>query len=378
MNIAEYHQKLNDAFRRNISATQLYGDIVKANVSNQRAFVEVASDGHRLQCGMSLPPGVDVSFKKGERLELYARYPPKIWRNGSVGLWVPWHDVTLAVSDENKLETQRQEALELLRSHKLLDKNKQHTLRTCRRILLITAEKSDACADFQDELRRGVPEVHWDVTVVDTLVQGQECYTSMQKAFAKVDANTVDVVVVTRGGGSPQDLAAFEDVRLASLIATCPVPVLTGIGHHRDESLCDAVAYRSFKTPTAVATHLVQRVRLLCEPVQRHLTYIHTCVARAVQQRRMRLEKLQAKVRRYVDAWPLARRLRVAEYMARVQQCVQASRAKRVLTCRLYTLEDNILVASKEKLDACENQRVRILIGDMVIEGVCRRQPSSS
>ena len=71
-----------------------------------------------------------------------------------------------------------------------------------------------------------------------------------------------DALVVIRGGGARTDLVAFDDYALAAALARAPLPVLTGIGHERDEALVDLVAHTAFKTPTAVAAFLIEQMQL--------------------------------------------------------------------------------------------------------------------
>ena len=96
---------------------------------------------------------------------------------------------------------------------------------------------------------------------VDVRVQGQEAAAAVAGAVRTLARRPVDVIVVVRGGGSRTDLAAFDDERIALAIARSPVPVLTGLGHEVDRSVADHVARTAYKTPTACAAALVDRVR---------------------------------------------------------------------------------------------------------------------
>ena len=125
------------------------------------------------------------------------------------------------------------------------------------RVGLVTSRGSAAEADFLSEL--GASGFAFSVLAVDTRVQGQEAAHSIAAAI-RVVASTADVVAVIRGGGSQLDLLAFDSEAAARAIATAPVPVVTGIGHEIDESVADRVAWAAFRTPTACAAALVDRV----------------------------------------------------------------------------------------------------------------------
>ena len=103
-----------------------------------------------------------------------------------------------------------------------------------------------------------------------------------------------DVIVIIRGGGATTDLSCFDDYALAAQCAVLPLPVLTGIGHTRDVSLLDMVAYSSLKTPTAVAAFLIDRLdeqAALLHDIAIRLT--HTAGAQS-QNRRAKLEHIVA------------------------------------------------------------------------------------
>jgi exodeoxyribonuclease VII large subunit len=90
-------------------------------------------------------------------------------------------------------------------------------------------------------------------------MQGEDAESSIIHALENIHryANLFDVVVIIRGGGSQADLSCFNNYRLALHVAQFPLPVLTGIGHEKDETVVDLVAYEQLKTPTAVAEYLL-------------------------------------------------------------------------------------------------------------------------
>ncbi len=123
------------------------------------------------------------------------------------------------------------------------------------RIGLVTSSGSAAEADFVHELRRS--GFAFDLVQVDVHVQGLDAPLEVVAGIQEVTAAAVDVIALVRGGGAKTDLMAFDDERVARAIASCPVPVLTGIGHEVDRSIADEVAHRAEKTPTACAQALV-------------------------------------------------------------------------------------------------------------------------
>ena len=115
------------------------------------------------------------------------------------------------------------------------------------RVGLVTSSGSAAEADFVDELRRS--GFAFDVVRVDARVQGPDAAFDIVAGIERAVADGAEVIALVRGGGARTDLAAFDDERIARAIATCPVPVLTGIGHEVDRSVADEVAHTAHKTP---------------------------------------------------------------------------------------------------------------------------------
>lgn len=223
-------------------------DQVKASLSavifrTQRLRVEKALSkaGTVLEEGSEVRAEVELDF-----------YPP----NGRLQAIVREVDSTFSLG---KLALRRREILESLSRRGLLDRNRGLELAALPlRVGLVASKGSAGYHDF----RRTLEESPYDFRVItrDSAVQGAGAEASLVKALRSLQAEQVDVVVMVRGGGAKADLAAFDGETLAEAIAACPLPVLTGLGHQIDESVADRVAYRSFKTPTAVAEFLGRRL----------------------------------------------------------------------------------------------------------------------
>lgn len=125
------------------------------------------------------------------------------------------------------------------------------------RVGLVTSLGSAAHADVRKVL--DASGFAFVVTEVDTAVQGAEAPAEIAAALAAA-ARRSEVVVLARGGGSATDLAAFDHELVARAVATCPRPVITGIGHETDRSAADEAAHTACSTPTAAARAVVQRV----------------------------------------------------------------------------------------------------------------------
>ncbi len=162
-----------------------------------------------------------------------------------------------------RMAAERDRLLQALAAEGLLDANASRPLPAVPlRVGLVTSDGSAACEDFLHELETS--GLGWQVSIVAARVQGALAAASVASALRVAAGHGVDVVALVRGGGSRSDLAAFDSELIARAIAHLPVPVLTGIGHETDDSVADAVAHTRYKTPTACAAGLVDRVRRWC------------------------------------------------------------------------------------------------------------------
>lgn len=128
-------------------------------------------------------------------------------------------------------------------------------------IAVISSCNAAGYGDFCSEIDHSGLVFH--LNLFPSIMQGENIESSIIHALNLIykDAAHTDIVVIIRGGGATSDLSGFDSLSLAENIANFPIPILTGIGHDRDQSIADMVAYRSLKTPTAVANFLVNNLK---------------------------------------------------------------------------------------------------------------------
>lgn len=166
-------------------------------------------------------------------------------------------DPTYTMGD---MARRRQEILTQLEADGVLTMNKELPLpRLLRRIAVISAENAAGYGDFVQQLSEsGLP---FETRLFSAIMQGERVEASVCAALEQValEMEQWDCVVIIRGGGATTDLLGFESLALANAVAQFPLPVLTGIGHERDDTVIDFVAHTRLKTPTAVAAFLISR-----------------------------------------------------------------------------------------------------------------------
>ncbi len=125
---------------------------------------------------------------------------------------------------------------------------------------LITSKQSEALHDFEDHYRHEGGTAR--ITVRDVRLQGEGSVKDIVVAVERLNREKqVDVIVLTRGGGRGVDLALFDDPQIVEAICRSQIPIVTGIGHQRDDTLADQVADYSAITPTAAASYLARQGR---------------------------------------------------------------------------------------------------------------------
>lgn len=158
----------------------------------------------------------------------------------------------------------KREVLERLAREGLLEANRNLPFPLVpQRIAVLSSPHAAGFEDFVTHLAENPYGFSFLVELFPTFVQGEEVEESVLLALAQVQerCNDFDVLVILRGGGAQSDLHWFDSYPLGRAVATFPLPVLVGIGHQRDATVLDAVAYFSFRTPTAVADFLIERMR---------------------------------------------------------------------------------------------------------------------
>lgn len=171
-----------------------------------------------------------------------------------------------------------------------------------RRVGIVTAATGAALHDFVVTATRRFP---LPIVLCACRVQGEQAASSIAGAI-KVLARRpgIDVIVVTRGGGSALDLMPFSDERVVRAIATCPVPVVSAVGHEIDTTLADLAADRRAATPTAAAELVVPSREALAREVEEATDGLVAGAERFLGERRQRLDDQVARLQR-----ALARRL---------------------------------------------------------------------
>lgn len=173
-------------------------------------------------------------------------------------------DPTFTVGE---LALRRQRIVEQLRRDGVFDLNRQLALPMfCQHIAVVSAQTAAGYGDFLHHLEASPHGLQLSTTLFQATMQGEQVESSIIDALNRIAADgSFDCVVIIRGGGAVSDMAGFDTLALAENVAQFPIPVITGIGHDRDECVLDMVSHTRVKTPTAAADAIIDNLfRTLC------------------------------------------------------------------------------------------------------------------
>ncbi len=229
-----------------------------------------------------------------------------------------------------------------------------------RRVGLVCGRASAAEKDVVENARRRWPAVQFRVETV--AVQGPTAAAQVTAAIARLDADPeVDVIVVTRGGGSVEDLLPFSEEPLIRAVSGCATPVVSAIGHEQDSPLLDLVADVRASTPTDAARRVVPDVAAELQAVVRARERIGRAVQALVDGETRRCAELQGRVRRAMVGRLERERDGLAHTRARLRSLSPQATLDRGYA--VVQRDDDSVVRDPEEVSAAEHIRVRVAGG---------------
>lgn len=293
-------------------------------------------------------------------------------------------DPTYTLGD---MARRRKEILKQLEEEGVLTLNKELDMpHLPQRIAVISSPTAAGYGDFCHQLQNNSRGFYFYTELFPALMQGDRVEESVLSALDKVNARLTefDVVVIIRGGGATSDLSGFDTYLLAASCAQFPLPIITGIGHERDDTVLDSVAHTRVKTPTAAAEFLIESmndaadeleilavrlqesVRNLLSQEQRKLvTYknrIPSSAYRRISDAKLTLLTAKKDIAQVVTA-SLSRYRHRLELLQ--QRLTDASPEKQLARGYSITLKDGKVVKNAEELQADDEIITRLQCGEV-------------
>ena len=232
-------------------------------------------------------------------------------------------DPTYTLGD---MERQRLETIQKLQEDGVYDMNRELPFPcVIQRIAVVSSSRAAGYQDFMRELSAG--PYRFEVTLFEAFMQGNGAEDSIVGALsgAAQRYEEFDALVVIRGGGSQSDLGCFNSYRLCSYLAQFPLPVLTGIGHDKDQSVADLVAAVALKTPTAVAVSLKDRMEQFEAELDTSYRWLSEAVRSLLQSESERLERAMMALNRASEAEVRTALFRMEQYRDALRHTVAAT-----------------------------------------------------
>jgi exodeoxyribonuclease VII large subunit len=257
--------QLNKLIEQTLKAGLPSTVLVRGEISN---FTRNRNSGHLYFTLKDNAGAVDCVMwaSRAERLKFEPRDGMELLATGGVGVYVPRGRYQIVVNSldpfgEGALELAKRQLEAKLREEGLLDDERKRPIPLYpRTIAIVTSPQAAGFADVLKVLRR----CGWvRLLIFPVAVQGKDAAPSIAAALKKLgsshrDLGGVELVILTRGGGSLEDLWAFNDEAVARAMSACPIPIITGIGHDIDVSIADLVADHHAHTPTEAATYAMR------------------------------------------------------------------------------------------------------------------------
>lgn len=210
-------------------------------------------------------------------------------------------DPTYTLGD---MARRRKEIISRLESEGILTLNKELELPVlAQRIAVISSATAAGYGDFCNQLEHNPYGFVFYPHLFQAVMQGDKVELSIIAALEKIyqTQEKWDVVVIIRGGGATSDLSGFDTYNLAAHCAQFPLPVLTGIGHERDDTVLDVVSHTRVKTPTAAAEFLINHLRGTAEALDGYASFINQTIPDILQREKERLERCVSRIPSQVE-----------------------------------------------------------------------------
>ena len=260
--------------------------LAKAKANIWRSTWPRLRSGFEAQTGETLKVGMKVLFQVTVTFHEVYGY----------SLVVQDIDPTYTLGD---MARRRREILELLEKDGVIRLNKELEIPALpNRIAVISSATAAGWGDFRDQLAKNIYGFRFYVELFAAAMQGDDVERSVISAMDAVAErrDEFDVVVIIRGGGAVSELSCFDSYGLAVNIANFPLPVITGIGHERDDTVADVVAHTKVKTPTAAAEFIIGRVFDTASELEDLTRRMSDAISERMNSEKVRIERLSQKL----------------------------------------------------------------------------------
>ena len=250
-------------------------------------------------------------------------------------------DPTYTLGD---MARKRQEIIRQLKEEGVFDLQKELTLPLfCQRIAVISSETAAGYGDFCNQLSNNPYGFQFETHLFPAVMQGEGVERSLIDALGRIYEAPFDCVAIIRGGGATSDLSGFDTLALAEHVANFPIPIITGIGHDRDECILDMVSHTRVKTPTAAAALLIDHLKGVLETIEGAQSMITRLFSVVKTRQEAKIDALQQRIPMLLERRLLAERHRLQlmeEKLKALDPQLLLKRGYSITLCKGKTVRD--------------------------------------
>lgn len=267
-------------------------------------------------------------------------------------------DPTYTMGD---MARKRLEIIRQLQQEGVFDMQKELTIPMfAQRVAVISSESAAGYGDFCSQLSNNDYGFKFYPRLFTAVMQGERVEQSVVAALNEINRHVddFDVVVIIRGGGATADLSGFDTLELAENVANFPLPIITGIGHERDESILDMVSNTRVKTPTAAAAVLIDNLVAVLSCINDYERRVAMRVKQVMDKERRRLDRSAERVPMLFSLVKTRQEARLDRLMSRMVSLVNHN----VSTAghRLQLASANLLPLVERRLERANNELGRL------------------
>lgn len=267
-------------------------------------------------------------------------------------------DPTYTMGD---MARKRLEIIRQLQQEGVFDMQKELTIPMfAQRVAVISSESAAGYGDFCSQLSNNDYGFKFYPRLFAAVMQGERVEQSVVAALNEINRHVddFDVVVIIRGGGATADLSGFDTLELAENVANFPLPIITGIGHERDESILDMVSNTRVKTPTAAAAVLIDNLVAVLSCINDYERRVALRVKQVMDKERRRLDRSAERVPMLFSLVKTRQEARLDRLMSRMVSLVNHN----VSTAghRLQLASANLLPLVERRLERANNELGRL------------------
>ncbi|EEI83745.1 exodeoxyribonuclease VII large subunit [Anaerococcus tetradius] len=310
-------KQFNEYFKSNIKHDPIFqnlyinGQLANIRINNSHLYFSLKEDTDIIDCVIYYyeDKAVDFDFEVGKDILVRGNV---LYNNYSSRIVIVANEVVEKGISDNYLQFIKMK--EEFRKKGYFDiSNKKEISQYPNKIGLITSQEGAAIVDFLSVINQKPNDIH--IYLYPVKVQGTDSSLMISKAVRSLDKKGLDLIVITRGGGSNEDLNSFNDRAVIEAVFDAKTPIISAIGHKIDQTLLDLVADLSLQTPTEAGSYLVKSYSNLERDMKNILDQIKGILNDRIKSYEFDLVKLKLELDKYNPSFTLKEKMRELLYL---------------------------------------------------------------